>query len=274
LISSDVASKLPLIAVYVVLALNLGSLHAQETMPRDSDQSALKKNLNAQVLSAVEEMPVGGGYAVTRSASQALAKSISVGQNGTLLVDAQTAQPSYCSGATYIVLLKALKAEIDKIDPQRRVMVTNRLKEAAQVDGVGIWGRWNSNGPCMAVLFAESDMGFSFWDYKKALPGDFLKLWWKDPIGRDEAGHSVIFLGYADTPEGESGIEVWSSNKPSGYGKKVVSFSKIHHALFSRCEHPERVENLANLAERSEILAGMLKRNISLDEINVLLEIK
>jgi hypothetical protein len=53
-----------------------------------------------------------------------------------------------------------------------------------------------------------------------------------------------------------------------------VPFSKIHHALFSRCEHPERVGELANLPERSEVLAGMLKRNISYDEVNALIEIK
>jgi len=271
-------SALPVFLGALMLILgNLfaSDLNAHKPAIRVSDQPALSKSLNERVLRAIEEMPLGGGYAVTRLASLALSRSISEGQNGTLLVDPQTAQPSYCSGATYLVLLNALKFEIDKInDHEKRTKLIERLKVASQSDGVGIWGRWNSNGPCMAVLFAESGMGISFWDYKKAQPGDFLKLWWKDPIGRDEAGHSVVFLGYGETPEGENGIEIWSSNKPNGYGKKVVPFSKIHHALFSRCEHPERVGELANLPERSEMLAGMLKRNISYDEVNALIEIK
>ncbi len=254
-----------------VLGVVPGPLHALGETPRVHEERAVLRPLNEEVLQAIKEMPTGGGYAVTRAAGIALARSISEGQNGTLVVDANVAQPSYCSGATYLVLLKALKPEIDKIETSRRSQVTNRLKVASQIDGVGIWGRWNSNGPCMAVLFAESGMGTSFWDYDAALPGDFLKLWWKEPIGRDEAGHSVVFLGYGVTPEGETGIEIWSSNKPTGYGKKVVPFSKIHHALFSRCEHPERVENLLNLSERSELLAGMLQRNISYKEVNALI---
>jgi hypothetical protein len=270
-----VASKLPLISVAPVflaaLALTLGHLHALEPSPKASGGSAFSLPLNAQVLRAIEEMPTGGGYAVSRSAGLALGRSISLGPTGTLLVDAQAAQPSFCSGATYLVLLKALKAEINKLESRTRVGLSNRLKVASQADGMGVWGRWNSNGPCMAVLLAEAGMGFSFWNYEEALPGDFLKLWWKDPIGRDEAGHSVVFLGYGDTAEGEKGIEIWSSNKPNGYGKKVVPFSKIHHALFSRCDHPERVGNLAKLAERSEVLAGMLQKNITCDEVNTLI---
>jgi hypothetical protein len=126
-------------------------------------------------------------------------------------------------------------------------------------------------GDVVTVLFAGSGMRFSVWDYNQALPGDFLKLRWKEPIGRDELGYLVVFLGYGDTAEGEGGIEIWSSNKPNGYGKKVVSFSKIHHALFSRCDHPERVGNLAKLAERSDVLAGMLQKNITCDEVNALI---
>ena len=258
------------------LVLTLGHLYArdlkvQEPTVRASVRPVFGKLLNERVLRAIEEMPVGGGYAVNRLASVALGRSISSGPNGTLLVDARKAQPSYCSGATYLVFLKALKSEIDEIAPERQIGLTNCFKVSWQTDGTGVWGRWNSNGPCMAVLLAESGMGFSFWDYEQALPGDFLKLWWKDPIGRDEAGHSVVFLGYGDTAEGEKGIEIWSSNKPNGYRKKVVPFSKIHHAVFSRCDHPERVGNLANLAERSEVLAGMLQKNITCDEANALI---
>jgi hypothetical protein len=231
--------------------------------------------LNWRVLAAIEQMPVGGGYAVTRAASQALGKAIRLNENGQISVEAVLAQPSYCSGATYLVLVNALKPEIEKIqDSRKREALIRCLKVEGQLDGVGVWGRWNANGPCMALWFAESGMGHSFWDYELARPGDFLKLWWKDAIGRDEAGHSVVFLGYSVTAEGEKGVEIWSSNKPLGYGKKVVPFRKIRHALFSRCDHPERISNLLSLPERNEVLAGMLKRNISKDDIDRLIEMR
>ncbi len=229
--------------------------------------------LNARILDAIERMPVGGGYAVTRAASRGLGKTIRLDENEQFSVEAALAQPSYCSGATYLVLLMALEYEIGKLqDTEKRSALVRRLKIESQADGVGIWGRWNANGPCMAVWFAESGMGYSFWDYESAQSGDFLKLWWKDAIGRDEAGHSVVFLGYSVTEEGEKGVEIWSSNKPLGYGKKVVPFTKIRHALFSRCDHPERIANLLRLPERNEVLAGMLKRNISREEIDRLIE--
>ncbi len=214
-------------------------------------------------------MPAGGGYAVTREASLNLSKAIQTETSPTLSLDPKAAQPSYCSGATYLVLLAALQPHIDSIpDPQKRANLVRRLRVEGQSDGVGLWGRWNSNGPCMAVWFAESGLGRSFWDYESAQPGDFLKLWWTDSMGRDEAGHSVVFLRYTATPEGDPGLEFWSSNKPLGYGKKVVPFTKVRHALFSRCEHPERVLQLLDLPERNDFLASMLKRNTTENEIN------
>jgi len=219
------------------------------------------------VLEAVETMPVGGGYAASRAANEGLAKAIGLDREGGFVVDAKVAQPSYCSGATYLVLLRALSGEIGKIkNLEARKALVERLKMRAQPDGVGLWGRWNSNGPCMAVWFTETKMGFSFEDSKLARGGDFLKLWWKEPIGKDEAGHSVVYLGKGVTSDGEEGFEIWSSNKPLGYGKKVVPLSKIKRALFSRCDHPERVGEVTLLAERSVFLSEMLKRNMSQEE--------
>jgi len=62
----------------------------------------------------------------------------------------------------------------------------------------------------MAVAFAASGLGRSFWGYKSAVPGDFLKLWWTEAIGRDESGHSVVFLGFKKTECGDDGIEISS----------------------------------------------------------------
>jgi len=223
---------------------------------------------NLIILKAVEEMPIGGVYAATKEANRNLAASIQIdGENFTIAPE--IAKPSYCSSATYLVFLKALSTTIDSIaNPMKKKALIQKLRVNGQADGFGIWGRWNSNGPCMAKLISDAKIGKSFWNYEDAKAGDFLKVWWKDAIGRDEAGHSVVFLGFTINNEGERGIEIWSSNKPNGYGKKFVSFSKIHHSLFTRCETPENVENLIELPNVDIFLRQMLTRNTSISEIN------
>ena len=240
-----------------------------ELMPKPAPPLAVDSVwLNARVLAAIEKMPLGGGYAVTSNASKALGNAIGLDESGNLSIKATLAMPSFCSGAVYLVLLNALKPEIDGIrDPEARRTLIRTLDVAGQPDGKGIWGRWNSNGPCMAMTFAQSGLGRSFWGYKLAVPGDFLKLWWTEAIGRDEAGHSVVFIGFKKAENGEDGIEIWSSNKPGGYGKKVIPISKIKHTLVSRCEHPERVVRLLRLDGKDDYLAGMLKQNTTPDEI-------
>lgn len=189
------------------------------------------------------------------------------------MVRPSVAQPSYCSGATYLVFLKAILPELDGIQTREtRMALAERLTIHNQSDGVGIWGRWNSNGPCMAKFFSDTQLGHSFRDYNLARPGDFLKLWWKAPVGRDEAGHSVVFLGFGVTPEGESGLHIWSSNKPLGYGKKVVPLSKISSAMFSRCDRPENIQNVLRLPEKDVFLADMLKRNATKAELERFVE--
>lgn len=189
------------------------------------------------------------------------------------MVRPSIAQPSYCSGATYLVFLKAILPELNGIQAREtRTVLAERLTIHNQPDGVGIWGRWNSNGPCMAKFFSDAHLGYSFRDYNLARPGDFLKLWWKAPVGRDEAGHSVVFLGLGVTPEGESGVQIWSSNKPLGYGKKVVPLSKISSAVFSRCDRPGNIQNVLGLPEKDVFLAEMLKRNATKAELDRLVE--
>jgi len=223
---------------------------------------------NVKILQAVEEMPIGGNYAATKEANRNLASSIQIdGENFTIVPE--LAKPSYCSSATYLVFLKALSNTIDSIaDPLKKKELIQKLRVNGQADGFGIWGRWNSNGPCMAKLIADAKIGRSFWNYEDAKAGDFLKIWWKDAIGKDEAGHSVVFLGFTVNNEGEHGIEIWSSNKPNGYGRKFVPFVKIHHTLFTRCEAPENIEKLTELTPVDTFLRQMLIRNTSISEIN------
>jgi hypothetical protein len=224
---------------------------------------------NDRVMETVEAMPAGGGYEVSRNAAHRLCSSVNTGTDGRLVVKADLAQPSYCSGATYLVFLKALQPELDAVpNRETRTALAECLGIRNQPDGVGIWGRWNANGPGTAKFFADARLGRSFRDHGRARPGDFLKIWWKPPIGRDEAGHSVIYLGPGNTPEGDPGLLIWSSNKPLGYGKKVVPFSKISSCMFTRCEHPENIENLLTLPDRDVFLADMLKRNATSAELD------
>jgi hypothetical protein len=72
-----------------------------------------------------------------------------------------------------------------------------------QGDGVGIWGRWNANGPGTARLFEELHLGKNFTSFEEARPGDFMKIFWNDNIGGTESGHSVIYLGRGSPKEKE-----------------------------------------------------------------------
>jgi hypothetical protein len=227
---------------------------------------------NQRVLEAISRIPEGGNYAVSRAASDALSQAIEI-RDGDLKVNPRRAVPSYCSGATYLVFLMALEPELRVLSRQEIGNATlQSLRVSGQPDGVGVWGRWNANGPGTAKLFHDTGMGRSFWDFEATpLPGDFLKLWWKEAIGRDEFGHSVIFREYTISPEGEKGILVWSSNKPDGYGNKFVPFHRIRHALFSRCEDPQKISHILQLENRDSFLAGMLRRNYPLAEVKALL---
>ena len=263
------------LTVAILLALGAGLVPVRGepavliVSPAAPVRAAAPGAANARVLAAIARMPAGGGYATTHAASEALGKAISMEPHGRLTIKAGLAEPSFCSGATYLVLLQVLQPEIDKLrDAEQRQSLCRLLMVDGQADGVGIWGRWNSNGPCMAKLFHDARMGRSFWDLRYAMPGDFVKLWWKDAIGRDEAGHSAVFIGCRQTATGEEAMEIWSSNTPAGFGRKLIPLTRIHHMLFSRCEHPEQVVALARLPAIDPFLAEMLRRNTTREEIS------
>ena len=64
---------------------------------------------NAMVLEQIRSMPTGGGYSASHAATVVLGASVRPVPGG-LRVDAAQAQPSYCSGATYLVFLKTVNA--------------------------------------------------------------------------------------------------------------------------------------------------------------------
>ncbi len=219
---------------------------------------------NDVVLQQIQSMPQGGGYATTSRAHEALSSAARL-DTGAVRIQAREAVPSYCSGATYLVFLKTLG------ELQRRGLVQigraqwEALLPGKLADGEGVWGRWNANGPGTPRLFFELNLGKNFHSFEEAKPGDFLKIFWTEAVGKNERGHSVIFLG-REAKGGVEYVRFWSSNKPDGYGEKSVPRSKIARAIFSRLEYPENLAGLASLPRRDPYLAGLLTKSSSFAE--------
>jgi hypothetical protein len=229
-------------------------------------------DLNAYVLRAVEEMPVGGSYSTDSSAGRGLIAAVQVRPE--LAIDATRAQPSFCTSATYLVLLKALqrlRADGHFSVPATilpRLAPPESLISLFKDDGKEIWGRWNANGPGTARLFHELGAGVNFVDWEKKRPGDFMKIFWRDTVGGPhERGHSVIYLAERKNPETrEVEIQYWSSDRAGGYGKKWVSRSRITHAIFSRLTAPNAIANIASLPETDTYLKNLLTMPSTYDE--------
>ncbi|MGA7214305.1 MAG: hypothetical protein WBX20_08875 [Terrimicrobiaceae bacterium] len=219
-------------------------------------------DLNDVVLQQIRAMPNGGGYATTLAAHAALASSVDVADS--VRIRPEHAMPGYCSGATYLVFLKTLQALQDKgtisLSPKTWNALVPRLRpdgEDTLPDGESVWGRWNANGPGTARLFHELGLGRNFTNFSAARPGDFLKIFWTDAVGKKENGHSVVFLGL-ETVDGVERVRFWSSNRPGGFGESSVLRGKIARAIFSRLEHPEKISGWAQLPETDAYLASLL----------------
>jgi hypothetical protein len=225
--------------------------------------------MNEVILDILVGMPQGGGYdaSATGNSLRNLRSAIHVEANH-LVIESEKAQPSYCSSATYIVFLSAL----DRINREGHLpistQVMDKLLVRGQGDGFGVWGRWNANGPGTARLFEELGLGKSFTSLAEARAGDFMKIFWSDQIGSEESGHSVIYLGPgAPNGKGEETILIWSSNIPTGYGRKEVPVSKIKHAVFSRLEDPRKIERVLTLPDKDPYLAALKARPSTISEM-------
>ena len=221
-------------------------------------------DFNGLVLEQIRAMPDGGGYATTREAHTALNSAVLVGLDS-VSIQPVKALPSYCSGATYLVFLKTLLAAENKglVPPIGSAWAA--LAPKASRDGVGIWGRWNANGPGASRLFHELSLGRNFTDYAEARPGDFMKIFWIDAVGKKERGHLVVFLA-EEEKDGVPHVRFWSSNKPHGYGEKSVPKSKIARAIFSRLENPGNIRNVGSIPKKDAYLAGLLTHESSFAE--------
>ncbi len=212
--------------------------------PNDSRAQLAPSPLNDLILQQIREMPVGGKYSASRTATIRL-QSAAHFESGKFFILPDAASPSYCSGATYLVFMKTIEALRDRGDLQLKYETLDQLMIRGQPDGAGIWGRWNANGPGTARLFYELGLGRNFDDFEEAQPGDFMKIFWSPEVGREEHGHSVIYLG-TEKKAGLDYVRFWSSNIPFGYGERSVPRTKIVHAIFSRLYAPA---NLARIEE-------------------------
>ena len=221
--------------------------------------SAPSNSLNSAIVAIVNSMPHGGGYSVQSTAKDNLINSVRSSGDGMLEIVPSAAKPSFCSSATYLVFLQA----ISNLEKSGELTLTNDLRQmllvGRQADGVGIWGRWNSNGPGTAKLFHDLGIGVNFTDPRAASPGDFLKIWWTDQIGAREKGHSVIYLGTGIAADGEAAIRYWSSNSPGGYGEGSAPVARIKHMLFSRLKNVQALKSMKSLPPKDPYLSSMLK---------------
>ncbi|YCM45071.1 hypothetical protein V2O64_03435 [Verrucomicrobiaceae bacterium 227] len=226
-----------------------------------AEQPATTTPLNTYVLAAIQSMPDGKGYDASQAAVDRLAASVTV-KDSRFDEDLGKAASSFCSGATYVVFLRAIDLLQEKGQVKLSAEALSRYANLGVKDGEEIFGRWNANGPGTAKLFAELRCGSNFISYEKALPGDFMKIWWTDEIGGRERGHSVVYLG----SDGKT-IRYWSSNIPAGYGEASVAKSKIKRVLFSRLERHDRLERATRLSPKNTFLAGMLTKPFTWDQV-------
>ena len=226
--------------------------------------TATAANLNSLILEQMRKMPSGGKYSVSHFAKIKL-ESAAHFESGKFFVIPTAPYPSFCSGATYVVFIKTIEALRDSGQLKLDFATLNQLVIRDQHDGEGIWGRWNANGPGTARLFHELGLGSNFTDFAQAQPGDFMKIFWNNNVGRRESGHSVIFLGTTNHPDGEY-VRFWSSNIPGGYGEKEVPRSKIAAAIFSRLETPANLSRIHSVPETDSYLASLLRKNSNFAE--------
>ncbi len=106
----------------------------------------------------------------------------------------------------------------------------------------------------------------NFTDFAKAQPGDFMKVFWNNNVGKREHGHSVVFLG-EEVLNGVPSVHFWSSNVGMGYGDKYVARSKIKAAIFSRLTAPRALARAPGLTPKVDpYLASLLNTDSSLAE--------
>jgi hypothetical protein len=267
------------ILVVTVIGLTAWAVALTGAAEKEAKSRGPLPAFNALILRQISGLPTGGGYDTSNAATARLGEAIALAANGALEFRPKSAEPSYCSGATYLVFLKAIQAlrasrklalpapAVDSLLIRDQPNRPDRLPtEWGPRDGEGVWGRWNANGPGTARLFYELGLGRNFEDFAQARTGDFLKIFWTAEIGRRERGHSVIYLGRAKR-DGVEYVRFWSSNQAGGFGAKEVPRATIERAVFSRLEFPEALAKAAALPPVDEYLASLQRVDSSIEEL-------
>lgn len=265
--------------VFTLAILAAGSVQAAGAAEKETKASRALPAFNALILRQISAIPTGGGYDPTSAATARLGDAMTMTPDGALAFQPSAARPSYCSGATYLVFLKAIQA----LRSSRRLSLPTAAVESLLVrddpkrpdrlpsdwgprDGEGVWGRWNANGPGTARLFQELGLGRNFEGFAQARTGDFLKIFWTADIGRRERGHSVVYLGRSKR-DGVEYVRFWSSNKAGGFGAKEVPRTDIARAVFSRLENPEALVKAPALPPVDDYLASLQRVDSSIEEL-------
>ncbi len=223
---------------------------------------------NDLILQQIHTMPQAGGYSANHQATERLRGALLFTSLAGLNIEAARAQPSYCSGATYLVFMKTVGALARNGALSLDDRTYGALLINGQRDGEGIWGRWNANGPGTARLFYELNLGPNFSDFAQARAGDFMKIWWSTAVGRREHGHSVVFLD-TEKVNGVDSVRFWSSNVGVGYSDKVVPMSKIGAVVFSRLAAPQNLSHAATLSPAVDpYLSSLLTKDSSVAEVH------
>lgn len=236
----------------LALLITVSFAHAQS-------QSQIQK----WVMESVAEMPSAGGYELTAKAPQVLRDAFSFGAEDELRMSLKAVTPSYCTTATYFVFYRVLQKYWTFSGAKPSLSTLNFLKPNLEKDGLRSWGRWNSNGPGTSKYFHDAQIGQNFEDISKARTGDFLKLFWNGLVGKNERGHSVIFLAQ-ETQKGVPGLWFWgSSSSTKGYGRKWIPLTDAKKMIFTRLTNPENFENIGRLQENDDFLESMLTTEYS-----------
>ena len=122
------------------------------------------------VLAAVDSFPEHGGYYTGGRTNADFPKTTVQALNEAFRMNSSDCRPtfspalacpSFCSSATYAVLIKALLLW-DTDSAISREAWENMRPLATEDDGFGFWGRANANGPGIGVLVYELGAGRSF----------------------------------------------------------------------------------------------------------------
>ena len=207
------------------------------------------------MLAAIDSFPERGGYYTGSRPNELFVKTTWRGLHEAYRMtaaderprfDPMLAQPSFCSSATYGVLIKALliwdtKHRIKRdawINMKPRVGIADEFNPdgVGQDDGVGFWGRANANGPGLGVLVHELGAGYSFTAYRgaksernretpgeryltndewcaldiwqRAIPGDLMKIFWNRNESRGSDSGAIIGCDDDKTADQEAGHSV------------------------------------------------------------------